>query len=216
MQNAGILEMKVASFDGRGKADTMGRMFKTFGLKRTDWVPSEGEAGIWLSNYFNWYAVSQRTGPLIVFEDDAIIDEGFGEGLNDVLNDLPEDWDFVSLWVPDNQKIDYRYNLSYNEDGHPQIYGMRPDGLPSFFDYGAPNTARVYQGYGMVATMYSPKGGMKIMKLVKKYGLYTPVDCFLMEQAHRGNLNGYAPKPDKVFVYYDWPETTIHNTELIK
>ena len=169
MKMAGIRETKIASVDGRGKSDTINKMFKLYGLKRTPWIPNEGEAGIWLSNYFHWYAVSQRESPLIVFEDDAIIDENFAEGLNDVLNDLPKDWDFVSLWVPDNQRIDYRYNLSYDETGNPQIYGMRPEGLPSFFDCGAENIAKVYQGYGMVATMYSPTGGKKLLKLVKKY-----------------------------------------------
>jgi GR25 family glycosyltransferase involved in LPS biosynthesis len=210
----GFHEIPCYTVDGR--TVDLNKVVKAYGLKWTDWVPSFGEAGIWLSNYLRWYLVSKMTEPLIVFEDDAIIREGFTEHVKNLLNQLPDDWDFVSLWVPDNQRIDYRYNLSYNESGYPEIYGMRPDGLPSYFDFGAEDVAKVYQGYGMVATMYSPAGGRKLLKLVKKYGLRTPVDCFLLEEAHKGALNGFAPKPDKVFVDYDWPETTIHNTELIK
>jgi GR25 family glycosyltransferase involved in LPS biosynthesis len=196
--------------------DNIKALAKSYGLKWTDWTPSYGEAGIWLSNYIRWYRASQMSEPLIVFEDDAIIDEHFNAHIRTIMPQLPDNWDFVALWVPDNQRIDYRYNLRYNEHGDPEIYGMRPDGLPSYFDFGAPDLAKAYQGYGIVAMMYSPAGGTKLMKLAKKYGMRNPVDCFIFQEAHKGALNGYAPKPDKVVVSYDWPETQIHNTELIK
>lgn len=180
------------------------------------WPLSVGEIGVWASNFLRWEKVSQMNEPLVVFEDDAVIKSDFNPKLIYIYEQLPDDWDFVSLWVPDNQRIDYRYNLRYNADGDPEIFGTRPVGFPSAFDYGAADVARVYQGYGMVATMYSPAGGKKLVELAKQYGLRTPVDCFLMQEAHKGALNGYAPKPDKVFVDYDWPETQIHNTEFIK
>lgn len=209
----GFKEVKMVSIDG--SAGSIDQLIKAYGLKWTDWKPSFGEVGIWLSNYIRWHAVSTTNEPLIVFEDDAIIHESFVNDCTDLLSQLPDDWDFVALWVPDNQRIDYRYNLEYNKDGEPQIYGMRPEGLPSYFDCGAQDVARVYQGYGMVATLYSPQGGRKLIDLARKNGIYTPVDCFLMQQAHKGALNGYAPKPDKVFVDYDYPETQIHNTDKV-
>lgn len=212
--NAGCDEALIHSVNGQ-EVD-LNRLIKAYGLKLTDWTPSTGEAGIWLSNYLRWYRVSQMNEPLIVFEDDAIINEHFSEHVTTLVSQLPDKWDFVALWVPDNQRIDYRYNLSYNEHGDPVIYGMRPDGLPSFFDFGSDDLAKVYQGYGMVAMLYSPAGGKKLMKLTKKYGLRNPVDCFIFQEAHKGALNGFAPKPDKVFVDYEWAETQIHNTELIK
>lgn len=207
-------QIKVASING--SAGNLDQLMKAYGLKWTDWNPSFGEAGVWLSNFLNWYRVSSLNEPLIVFEDDAIIDEHFSVHIDTIVRQLPDDWDFVALWVPDNQRIDYRYNLSYNEHGVPQIYGTRPNGFPSYFDFGASDIAKVYQGYGMVAMMYSPVGGRKLVKLAKKYGLRNPVDCFIFEEAHKGALNGYAPKPDKVFVNYDWAETQIHSTEKIK
>jgi len=212
--NAGMEELMIHSVNGQ-EVDVQ-RLTKVYGIKWTEWQPSYGEVGIWLSNYLRWYRVSKMDEPLVVFEDDAIIDADFSTHIHTIVSQLPDNWDFVSLWVPDNQRIDYRYNLSYNENGDPQIYGMRPDGLPSYFDFGSEDLAKVYQGYGMVATMYSPAGGVKLMKLTKKYGMRTPVDCFIFQEAHKGALNGFAPKPDKVFVSYDWPETQIHNTELIK
>lgn len=179
----------------------------------SSWPLQLGEIGIWMSNFLHWERVALMDEPLVVFEDDAVIDEHFSEHMNTIMPQLPADWDFVALWVPDNQRIDYRYNLRYNEHGDPEIYGIRPDGLPSYFDFGSRDLARAYQGYGMVAMMYSPAGGRKLAALAKKYGLRNPVDCFIFQEAHKGAVNGYAPKPDKVFVSYDWPETQIHNTE---
>lgn len=187
------------------------------GLKlSSQWPLQLGEIGIWMSNFLHWERVSKMNEPLIVFEDDAIINEHFAADTGNLLSELPEEWDFCALWVPDNQRQDYRYNLRYNEHGTPEIFGTRPNGLPSYFDFGAINLANVYQGYGMVAMMYSPMGGKKLVELSKKYGLRNPVDCFIYEEAHKGALNGYAPKPDKVFVDYDWAETQIHNTEKIE
>lgn len=208
---AGYEEIIVASIDGQ--AVDLNKLMKAYGLKWTDWTPTAGEAGVWLSNYLRWYRVTQMNEPLIVFEDDAIIGPAFTGQMEHILPQLPPKWDFVSLWVPDNQRQDYLYDLTYDENGEPIITGRRTNSL---FDIGQTSIAKVYQGYGMVATMYSPEGGKKLMNLTKKHGIYTPVDCFLMQQAHRGKLNGYAPKPFHTFVSYDWPETQIHNTEKIK
>jgi len=213
--HVGLDEQFVVSVDGAHCKDIR-QILAELGLAITS--PDRlqlGEIGVWMSNFLNWEKVSQMNEPLVVFEDDAIIDEQFSVHMNTIIPQLPVDWDFIALWVPDNQRIDYRYNLSYNSYGDPEIYGTRPDGFPSYFDCNIDDLAKVYQGYGMVAMMYSPAGGTKLVQLAKKHGLRNPVDCFIYQEAHKGALNGYAPKPDKVFVDYDWPKTQIHNTEKI-
>jgi GR25 family glycosyltransferase involved in LPS biosynthesis len=218
-QHVGLEEERIVSVDGSymNRDGLIESHLDDLGLWiSSQWPLSLGEIGVWMSNLLHWERVAVMDEPLVVFEDDAVIDAHFSEHMNTIVSQLPDDWDFVALWVPDNQRIDYRYNLRYNEHGTPEIYGMRPEGLPSFFDFGSRDLARVYQGYGMVAMMYSPAGGRKLAELAKKYGLRNPVDCFIFEEAHKGALNGFAPKPDKVFVSYDWPETTIHNTEMYK
>jgi len=215
----GFEEERIVSVDGAylNRDGEILEHLADLGLKPPHWPMSVGEIGVWMSNFLHWEHVSRMDEPLIVFEDDAIIREGFPDAVNNLVAQLPEDWDFLVLWVPDNQRIDYRYNLSYNKDGDPEIYGMRPEGLPSYFDfYGAQDVARVYQGYGTVSMLYSPAGGKKLAELAKFHGLRGPVDCFVFQEAHKGAVNGYAPKPDKVFVDYDWPATQIHNTEIIK
>ncbi len=215
-QNVGMELEHINSVDGvyMNRDGKIEQHLNDIGLSLSSiWPLQLGEIGIWMSNYLHWQRVAEMTEPLVVFEDDAIIDEHFSEHMHTLMTQLPENWDFVSLWVPENQRMDYRYNLEYDENGVPKIYGMRPQGLPSYFDYWSNTVAKVYQGYGMVAMMYSPAGGRKLTELAKKYGLRNPVDCFIYEEAHKGALNGFAPKPDHVFVSYDWPETQIHNTE---
>ena len=218
-KNAGMRKEHIASVDGAyiNSQRPIKQDLNHLGLELTSPHPlSLGEIGIWMSNFLRWERASLMSEPLVVFEDDAIINENFSVDISNVISQLPDNWDFVALWVPDNQRIDYRYNLRYNEYGTPEIYGMRPAGFPSYFDFGSEDLAKVYQGYGMVAMMYSQSGGRKLVELAKQHGLRNPVDCFIYEEAHKGALNGYAPKPDKVFVDYDYPETTIHNTEFIR
>jgi GR25 family glycosyltransferase involved in LPS biosynthesis len=179
--------------------------------------PKAGELGVWLSNYDCWFTAAGMDEPLIVFEDDAIVDTFFWEKLYDVYKELPDDWDFVALWVPENQHLDFRYETVY-ENGIPRINRTRGDWETSQYDIGGRYAALVYQGYGMVSLMYSPKGAQKLIQLTKEYGITGPVDCWIYEQAHMGNLNGYAPRPEQAsIVYYDWKaESHVQLTERIQ
>lgn len=198
-------EIQLPSIDGRHPEAHNVR--KSLGLKEGEWGHTEGEMGVWLSHFFRWDYVSHSYQPLLVFEDDAIIGESFVDDLNLLMEEVPDDWDFVSLWVPDNQHIDYTYDVVYNGEGIPKHRGINKTGT-SYYDIGKSRIAKVYQGYGLVATLYSPQGGKKLVTLADQRGLSDPVDCFMFQHAHAGRLNGYAPKPLRTFVQYDWPETT--------
>lgn len=163
-----------------------------------------GELGVWLSNYDRWRVVADMDEPLIVFEDDAVPSPFFNQDLENLMTDLPDDWDVFSLWVPENQRVDYFYEVEYDEHGHPRIAGMRTDG-DSYYNIGSTKIAKTYQGYGMVANIYSPKGGQKLFELAHYRGVDNPVDCWVYEEIHKGNLNGYAPRTDFTnIVGYDW------------
>lgn len=168
-----------------------------------------GELGVWLSNYDRWKLVSTMEEPLIVFEDDAIVDNTFSEKFDAFVRQLPNGWDFAALWVPENQRQDFRYNLTYDWAGNPIVKGMLPAERSLFAVPNSDRVALVYQGYGMVSLMYSPQGGKKLVSLAKQYGITGPVDCWIYEQAHMGNLNGYAPRPEHAeIVTYDWSATS--------
>lgn len=171
---------------------------------------SVGEIGIWLSMFDCWQWCIDNDETLITFEDDASPRHYFDEAVRFFLEEVPQDWDFMALWVPDNQKQDYRYNVKFDDEGHATIRGYAQESL---FDFGAFYLARAYQGYGNVCSMFSPKGSQFLIDKARETGIYTPVDCFMFQNAHAGRCNGYAPKPfHATLVDYDWAETTVHNT----
>lgn len=187
------------------------------GLFPTSWTPKTGEAGVWLSNFDRWQWVSEQDDNLIVFEDDAVVYEHFADRFDNFYYELPDDWDFAALWVPENQRIDYRYNCTYDENGDPVSAGPIREYPDSQFKHSF-FAARVYQGYGMVSLMYSPQGGRKLVDLARKTGIAGPVDCWIYQHNNLGDLNGYAPTP--IFakiVHYNWDaETTVQKTQRVE
>lgn len=174
---------------------------------------SIGEVGIWLSMFDCWQWSVDNNEELIVFEDDAIPARDFEDKLKFMMGEIPDDYDFVCLWVPDNQKQDYLYMVQYDDEGQPGIFGSLPEEL-SMFNYGAERAAMVYNGYGNVAQLFSPKGSRFFIERAREAGLYTPVDCYQYQEAHAGRCKGYGPKPKHAnLVKYDWPVTTVHTTE---
>lgn len=167
-----------------------------------------GEIGVWLSNYDRWKLASSLDEPLIVFEDDAIPYEDFDSRVGKVMAELPSEWDFLSLWVPDNQRNDYLYDIDFDENG-VHIWNNRPWRSNDTSKYRVNNSdiiSLAYQGYGMVSLMYSPAGASKLLRLAHETGLTGPVDCWLFEQAHRGAVDGYTlhPYQTKVVGYDNW------------
>lgn len=185
--------------------------------KRGLWIAypgmfSRGEIGVWLSTYDCWQWASDNEEELVVFEDDAIPSPSFETQLRDLTIELPSDYDFLTLWVPENQIVDYTYDVVYDDEGQPTHVGPNKNSITSIYNFGSVRLARVYNGYGNVAQLYSPKGGWTLAERVRSTGIYTPVDCFLYQEAHAGRCDGYGPKPNRAtLVSYDWAaETTVH------
>lgn len=207
-------EVELPAVDGR-EVDLMAEIQER-GLHKFAWGNAkQGELGVWLSNFDRWATVANMDEPLIVFEDDAIPGPHFGPALEDLMLELPDDWDFVALWVPENQRQDYLYDNTYDEYGHPRFHGWLPPEDSVYRIPGALCAAHVYQGYGMVALMYSPEGGQKLVNQARHRGIDNPVDCWVYEEAHKGHLKGFAPRPDFAdLVNYDWKaESHVQLTE---
>ena len=163
-----------------------------------------GELGIWFSTINSWrWLVTSDYDALIVMEDDATISESkyFSNILNQLISLLPKDWDFTTLFVPNNQTQDYFYDRLFNSNGG---WELRPDGRGTngrFEDspqyIGNVTLVRSYQGYSNVSVMYSKSGAQKLLNLIDKNGIRGPVDCWLYEEEFKpqGNINGYAPAP---------------------
>jgi GR25 family glycosyltransferase involved in LPS biosynthesis len=183
-----------------------------------EWIPKVGEVGVWYSQMQCWDWAVKNNKHLMVFEDDAMLDPKFEELWHKMLQELPADYDFLSIFVPDNQENDYLYIRFYDEGGYATAESTVSADW-SGYNFGAENLAKVYQGYSCVAAMYSPKGAAKLLALADEYGMWTPVDCFIFLHAHAGRLEGYAPKPSSWFpraVHIDWEApSTIRYGERI-
>jgi len=185
-------------------------------LRKDIWTnPKRGELGVWLSNFDRWELAGELDEPLIVFEDDAVIDYTFKDKLDMFLDELPPDWDFAALWVPENQRADYHYNVRWHNWKQYQHGNHLPDELSNYRVNERNIAAKVYQGYGMVSLVYSPAGGRRLVRRARTYGITTPVDCWIYEVAHMGLAAGYAPHPHFAdIVTYDWQaETHVQKTE---
>lgn len=195
-------EIVMPAVDG-GAVDVWDELRKR-GIYKNVWFSAKiGELGVWMSNFDRWELASTMDEPLIVFEDDATPDSSFDRKISDFITELPRDWDFAALWVPEEQRQDYLSNVIY-ENGVAKRRGVLPPKRSLFRVEGTLRVARVYQGYGMIALVYSPTGGRRLLELTREYGLTGPVDLWIYEQAHRGNLNGFAPRPEYAsIVHYD-------------
>ena len=179
--------------------------------------PTRGELGVWLSTFDCWQWARDNDEELVVFEDDAIPTAQFNQFLEEFRSELPVNWGFLTLWVPENQYYDYLYDLEYDSTGGWQKVGNDRTGFTSIFNYGAIRLSKVYQGYGNVATLYSPMGASRLINHARTNGISNPIDCWIMDRAHTGVIDGYSPKPHWAkAVRYDWAaETTVHNTERL-
>lgn len=207
-------EVSIPAIDGR-EVDLHAELEKR-GLRLFDWNPTKGELGVWLSTFDCWQWAAENED-LIVFEDDAIPTGDFNYHLADFVSELPEGWDFLSLWVPENQYHDYLYVVKYDSGGQWIKVADDTNAAMSRYNYGAIRLAKVYQGYGNVATLYSKDGAQRLIDAARDLGLRAPIDCWIMDRAHTDVVQGFAPKPMWAkAVYYDWAaETTVHNTERL-
>lgn len=157
-----------------------------------------GELGVWHSQMIAWDYIAGQTNDVLVLEDDAILDPEFVDMFSRYLLQLPDKYDFYSVYTPKEQYADFYHNYIWDSNGY--IIGLgRPEyhnlGAPWYL-YGSKSMCKVFQGYSCVATLFSPKGAAKLLERARVTGMTTPVDCWIFEQAHAGNVAAYSQKPD--------------------
>jgi GR25 family glycosyltransferase involved in LPS biosynthesis len=117
----------------------------------------------------------------IVFEDDVYVDENIMSVLGVMIENLPDDWDFLSISIPPGEEN--RYGL-HNYIGNEYVCSL-------------------YQGWNTGGYLISRAGALKVMKDISKNGISVPVDWYMFDSG-RGKINTYNPMPTvKKFVYFD-------------
>lgn len=136
-----------------------------------------------------WYSVltALEDAPIVTFEDDALLHENFKREFDARIAELPEDFDFFSLFIPrDSDHI-------YTSDKSAGWY-----------------ICKTYQRYGGVSMYYSKQGAEKIKNLLERDGITGQYDDTLYEYSKNGELNGYCSKPSiQDLVYITGAEESI-------
>lgn len=138
-----------------------------FDVKTKYWTPQVGHIGVFLS-----VLNAQDQGEIITVEDDAMIGPYFKAELWLRFNELPEDADFFSLFIP--RDSDHMYNPTL--DAGDRI-------------------CKMYATYGGVSMLHTEKGIDKFRWLLKRDGISQQWDNMIYAYARTGELNCFTSKP---------------------
>lgn len=178
-----------------------------------------GELGVWFSQMNAWQAISESDfDAVIVFEDDAVVNNVFIDKFDIIVERIPKDFDFVALNVPTDQNIDYYYDREFDSNGGWTLRSSRRRRLTASDHYiGNPLICTVYQGYSCVANMYSRKGASKLLDISKSNSIVGPVDCMIYQESFKGNLKGYTFMPNVLpMVEFKETGTIARSTDMYK
>lgn len=150
--------------------------------------PLPGELGIWCSllNTFD-YIIDNNFDHLLVLEDDAILNHDAEQYILNAVNELPDSWDFLSLfYFSDQNSFDDSTDI-----GKKYIHKS------------------INQLSGGVGFIFSNPGVKKIKKILQRVGIQYTTDCFIFHQSRLGFLNGYSLIPNSY-------QPILHNVNEIK
>lgn len=133
-----------------------------------------GEFGCFGSHYIIWkYLLESDMDQIIVFEDDAFVEDTIVESIKTFMENLPKDYDVFSVYVDANQYDRYR------EIEHK---------INNFISKG-------YQDWSTLCYIVSRKGAQKLIDRVKEYGMDAPVDWFIFRNGDAGLFDVYTLPP---------------------
>lgn len=137
------------------------------------WKP--GELGIWASNYTAWVNFSKSEyDHIILMEDDIKLTKDFAKKLSSYIDELPDDWDVFTVYIPETGNIRYKNNGKH-------------------LDIGKENVCKVYQSWSCLCYVVSKSGAKKMIEDVKT-PVNRPIDHYLF---YHDDLNVYAIKYGK-------------------
>lgn len=171
-----------------GHTESIDNIMKDLSINKNNWqlTPQRsGEIGVWLSNIFVFKKIIQEDiDMLVLLEDDAILSNNFINIFNNLLKEVPKDFDFLALQYFENCRYLYKDDA---EIGLNNICLAK------------------YNGFGCQAILWSKSGATKMIESVNNTGLTLPIDLYMYNYLSRENLiNGYSIKPDaEQIVFHD-------------
>lgn len=153
-----------------------------------------GELGIWASNYSAWSKFAKSGHEmLMLMEDDIILEKDFNNKLVGYISELPDDWDFFTVYIP-----------SYGN--------TRAKTHKKVLNVGKENITKVYQSWSCLCYIVSKNGAKKLLEQVKN-PVNGPIDHWLF---YNENLNGYALKygTENICDIYDM-DSTVQSSNYV-
>ena len=130
-----------------------------------------GEIGIWASNRTAWKSfLNTDSDYLILMEDDIIYNRKFIDILNNSISQLPDNWDILHLFAPEDQF--YKYNDNNN--------------------FGAEDVCYTYQDWSCLCYIITRRGAEKLIESSSRITL--PLDWHMFRQTHLFNIFTLKPQ----------------------
>jgi GR25 family glycosyltransferase involved in LPS biosynthesis len=167
--------------------------------------PSAGVVGVWASNYLAYKNFLNTDKDLLfLFEDDVLLSKNFELVTAGYLRELPADWDFFSLFVPDDSLFAYTKE----------------------HDIGKNYICKSYQQWSCAGYVVSRNGAMRAIQNIESQGITAPIDWYIFNfrmkpEVNKIVFNTYTVKPNAYrpvrFNMSAAPYSQIHrgSTELI-
>ena len=162
------------------------------GFNGNGWKP--GELGIWASNLTAWQNfVDSDYEYIILMEDDIVLQKDFNTKLINYIDELPENWDIFTAFIPRTG------NIRYNKNNKDLFIGSK-------------NICKVYQSWSCLCYVVSKDGAKKLLEEVKK-PVSSPLDHYLF---YHNNLNAYTMRLEKGNICEIYPtSSTVQSAKKI-
>jgi GR25 family glycosyltransferase involved in LPS biosynthesis len=168
-----------------------------YGVNLDNWKPYDGrtspalpgELGHLAStlNVFQ-YIIDTGIDKILIIEDDAVLNEFFVDNLNKCMNDLPKNFDFLSLY----------YNEGHNQKDERTEIGSKYI------------QKSLNQYSGTPAIVYTLGCAKKFIKILKRKNIEYTTDCMLYKYAADASIEGYSIIPNNLtFISHD---QTLYNS----
>jgi GR25 family glycosyltransferase involved in LPS biosynthesis len=120
------------------------------------------------------YIVEHNIKEMIVFEDDAVIDQTFLNKFYACYNSLPTEWDYLA----DSSEFPH----------HTQFERVTNNILIDSKIICKADLLNAHLGF----MLYSNRGARKLLNAIKFYGFTSPIDTFIYDLTKSSYLNGYC------------------------
>lgn len=180
-------EVSIRSINGH--TEPIKNIMKDLSIHKDNWQwvpPRNGEIGLWLTNIFVFKKmIEEDIDMLILLEDDAMISEDFVYMFKKIIDEVPKNFDFVSLQYPKSSRFHYKDDA---EIGLEHVCLAK------------------YNHFGTMSVLWSKSGAEKMLSSVKNTGFIHPIDLYMHEYLTKeGLINGYSIKPFvNQVVFHDW------------